>query len=405
MDAQQSEESQSKEDRPKQIACKLCQSVRCTWVPVLILIFFAIAVFALGNDWPGHQFVAKIAMGAVGFGFAIWFIVTFAVRFKAEDEIEMRRQLSAHFQFAYVFTFISFALLTLPFTILVEEQVDSDAAPIKLIRGCVNSDQRASEGKESLIPYCDKAPVVSANAAEVEKAWRTFPWLLSIGGIKGVAREMQYPETDKKETKPKYYYEIESGFYVPLYVVLLAFIGGAVSLSRRIPEYQKRIDPDYIEVPPAFVLKPCDARESVVFQIMQLITAPFIAITIFFAIEPETIAASIALAFASGFASETILLMIRGMVEGIKPQTSVPKKPEVGSLKVHVSKGGKGVEGAKIYLDGEGKPRLTTSKGGWALVSQLSVGTHRVKAEFNDEQKDEEVKIELDKTTELKIVL
>ena len=70
-------------------------------------------------------------------------------------------------------------------------------------------------------------------------------------------------------------------------------------------------------------MKPYEARESVVFQIMQLISAPFIAITAYWAIAPSTISASIGLAFVSGFASETILLLIRGVVDGIRPQTTL----------------------------------------------------------------------------------
>jgi hypothetical protein len=52
---------------------------------------------------------------------------------------------------------------------------------------------------------------------------------------------------------------------------------------------------------------------------MQVISAPLIAITAYYLIEPELRATSVALAFTSGFASETVLLAIRALVEKLKP--------------------------------------------------------------------------------------
>jgi len=118
------------------------------------------------------------------------------------------------------------------------------------------------------------------------------------------------------------YTVVLSGLAVPLYVVILALVGGAVSLSRRIPEYQKRCDEDYIQTPDAPAMSLVQARESVVFQIMQLISAPFIAIAAYYIIGPSTLATAAALAFGCGFASEPILMMIRGVITALRPEST-----------------------------------------------------------------------------------
>jgi len=74
---------------------------------------------------------------------------------------------------------------------------------------------------------------------------------------------------------------------------------------------------------------PFQARESVVFQIMQLVSAPFLAMATWYIVSPTTIAVAAGLAFGTGFASEPLLLMIRGMVEGIRP-AATPKLTATG---------------------------------------------------------------------------
>jgi hypothetical protein len=105
---------------------------------------------------------------------------------------------------------------------------------------------------------------------------------------------------------------------VPLYVIVLALIGGAVSMTRRVPEYQRRAmdsrDP----------LTNAEAREYLVFQIMQVITAPLIAVTAYYIYRPERPLESVVLGFASGLASEPILLMIRALVDKLTPATQAP---------------------------------------------------------------------------------
>lgn len=105
---------------------------------------------------------------------------------------------------------------------------------------------------------------------------------------------------------------------VPLYFVVLSLMGAAVSMTRRVPEYQGRVA--LPQGSPKSITRE-QAREYLVFQIMQVISAPLIAITAYFLVEPGARASSVALGFASGFASETILLVIRALVEKLEPKT------------------------------------------------------------------------------------
>jgi hypothetical protein len=52
---------------------------------------------------------------------------------------------------------------------------------------------------------------------------------------------------------------------------------------------------------------------------MQVLSASLIAITVYYIVKPDTPMTSVLLGFGSGFASEPILLMIRGLVEKLSP--------------------------------------------------------------------------------------
>lgn len=120
----------------------------------------------------------------------------------------------------------------------------------------------------------------------------------------------------------KSYQIVDGGFVIPYYIVFLAFLGSSIGLTRRIPEYQKRSERLYTGTPDQPPLDNRTVRELVIFQIMQLITAPFIAMVAFYTVAPTSVASGIALGFISGFSSELILLQIRGVVEGLFPKAS-----------------------------------------------------------------------------------
>ena len=53
------------------------------------------------------------------------------------------------------------------------------------------------------------------------------------------------------------------------------------------------------------------------FQIMQILAAPLVAIVAFAAFEPDTVTAAVLVGFASGFASEAILMKLRQASEAV----------------------------------------------------------------------------------------
>ena len=114
------------------------------------------------------------------------------------------------------------------------------------------------------------------------------------------------------------------GLVVPLYVVFLSLIGGAVSMTRRVPEYQRRI---YLPEGTDEHLPRESARELLVLQIMQVLSAPMIAITAYYMVKPDNLTMSVVIGFASGFASETILRAIHALIEKLNPAEPRPSIP------------------------------------------------------------------------------
>lgn len=319
---------------------------------------------------------------------AVWFIACFT---GSPD-----RKLHHAFVFAYAFTFGAFALLLTPFVGAGDELAPVAGAPsngrnaavrpregvLQLVRGCVRAtdaqtdavsavtrcpdiklptlprvepgDTRANapgavgasasakvdgRGAKSPAPPLVPATGTTADARPVAQEMdRQYLWLVSIGGV--TARRYQ-PVFDGKSPlrpdansrfEPRQFVEVQGGLTVPLFVVVLAYIGGAVSLSRRIPEYQRRAHKNYQPTESEPAMEAFQARESVVFQIMQLVSAPFLALTSWYIVGPTTLANAVGLAFITGFLSEHVLLMIRGMAEGIRPAlTRTAQPPAAGN--------------------------------------------------------------------------
>ena len=200
----------------------------------------------------------------------------------------LRRELRAIFIYAYVFQALAIVLPLAPFVVAMEPQCSNRWAGV--VYGCVDGES----GPGSELTRCTEG---SADGQ----------WLLHIG-----SRSLDGNSGD--------HVRLSRGLVVPLYVVVLAIIGGAVGMTRRLPEIQRRASYSYrCEKCRLTSIK---AREQVVFQIMQILTAPLIAIMAFSAFEPHTIALAVTVGFASGFASEAILVKIRqasdAVVRGVR---------------------------------------------------------------------------------------
>ena len=137
--------------------------------------------------------------------------------------------------------------------------------------------------------------------------------------------------------------EIQGGLVVPLYIVVVALIGGVVCMMRRVPVIQLRVS-DWFDMDNArqakvsadeshkgeaessksselpvcmqdYPLDPKKARECLIFQMMQALSAPFIAMIAYFFLAPHSFSVGLGIAFVSGFASETILLAIMAQID------------------------------------------------------------------------------------------
>ncbi|MEJ0086694.1 MAG: hypothetical protein WDO72_13490 [Pseudomonadota bacterium] len=117
---------------------------------------------------------------------------------------------------------------------------------------------------------------------------------------------------------------IVGGIVVPIYFVVLALIGALVSMMRKLPEFQERVDPNYEvsiklreeagDAPPGKITMGY-ARDLLVFQMLQVLSAPAIAILAYSYAQPDQVATTVVLAFGAGFSSELILIGVRATVD------------------------------------------------------------------------------------------
>ena len=202
----------------------------------------------------------------------------------------------------YVFTLVSLALSVAPF-LFPSTQISKSNAEIALLKGCATG----SDANIATQVKCAQ-PLTTPSAQ----------WVVNIGGLATLYNLPSKTPTDPAAPYqgPVEFYTISGGLVVPLYIIVLALIGSAVSMTRRVPEYQRSA----MSVTDS--MSNSEARENLVFQIMQVVSAPLIAVTAFAIVKPASIAEAVVVGFGSGFASEPILLMIRGLVEKISPTQS-----------------------------------------------------------------------------------
>lgn len=315
-------------------------SLRFSSMPKWMLL--GIAFILTGAIWlmrPALDFADALGMVA-GLFVLIWFLDIFT-------GIVTKKRMIEIIVFCYLFTFVAVigpvALFFGAFISAPELQQSMKENAMGLLRGC--SRQR----EVSWVPEEIRCRGINGTASS--------QWVLNIGGTvvtgeggladqPGSSGDVQEKPHEKekvtaalpghkaeaKSTPPagpvsrkpqRSPVVIDGGIVVPLYVIVLALMGGAVSMTRRVPEYQRRVylpasDPEYITRE--------RGRELLVFQIMQVLSAPLIAIAAYYTIKPADITVSVLLGFSSGFASETILLAIRALVTKLNPLE--PKKDQ-----------------------------------------------------------------------------
>lgn len=221
----------------------------------------------------------------------------------------------------YIVTFLALLLSTLP-PIVLSSHPDlkawSRGSAIGVVMGCQN----------------DSPGLVTSCSAHGDRG----QWLLNIGG-RVVPTTPAGSTTEGTATAAEEVVAVQGGIVVPLYLVVISILGAAVGIARRLPEYQRRgsrVFADlYLSRQKEGKLEegepePMDAarvREVVVFQIMQVFTAPLVAITAYSLIGTQSASSVVLIAFASGFSTEAVLLLIRNAVEKIGKIGAPPRKP------------------------------------------------------------------------------
>lgn len=395
-----------------------------TWGGPLAVFAILVALgwyFGSGSS-IGYWWIA-IFMGA-------WFLYAFTNIFPGEDWQQRTgrkgvvwERRSSMVSFSYIFA-IFILLSPLWSRTLIDNQLDDqdeDKYPTAIVRGCA----APSKNPDAVPPQIDPKSIPK----EVRCDTDTDQWLINLGGtilktgqppipakpvaeVKRPAAEQKSDGTDaggksagsENRSSIRNPVRIHGGLVVPLYFVIIALMGGAVSLLRRVPEIQRRSEHDYVGTEKEPRLSPGEVRERLGFQIIQFISAPLIAVTAYHAIGPESKTASVALGFTSGFGSESILLMIRGVVEGIKPQsiTQQPAKGIAGGVVV-VQATNQPVADAELSVVGQ--PLLTTKSDlqGLFAIHDIPPGDHVIDATLNNQNANIKVTISAGKTTVCRI--
>ena len=342
------------------------------FLPVLSWIFIGILFRAQWWDYWYWPLGFSIASALLTWGLYVF------------TGIVTNRKLNHIIAFCYSFTLLVLAASLAPWWIPVIFDKPVSTAPVSLLRACVE-------------PAGDVPQGVACKRKEQDNKEQEnrdgYQWVLNIGGVIGgevktgalqaqpspnapqppannqpLANAAQPPTNTAQpaaNAPPKSakvaeqsIYLIHGGLVVPLYVIVLALMGGAVSMTRRVPEYQRRA------MSSQDALTNQQARESLVFQIMQVASAPLIAVAAYYIVNPSNRLTSVVLGFGSGFASEPILLMIRGLVEKLSPSPTTPPAP----ISVRVEPATKFLEPGKSQQFSAHVTGAPTSEVSWLIV-------------------------------------
>lgn len=398
------------------------------------------------GDVPTSASWAAGALAVLALLLVAWFVRSFALAELPSTGPKREEALTDIYAFAYVFTLLSLALLALPFGNLLNAQSFPETGPIRLLRGCVvpppvpktdttgeirerpaamatvpaspagkpdtlKSATKSSPGAvaanvarpaaSAASPPIDKVAsmkpaVPNAAASEPERAkWPqglpvcgadpqdTHTVLVTIGGV--IASSVPAHGVPASVAgSPVSIYQVRDGFVVSSMMVALAIVGAVVNLMRRIPEFQKRTHVDFAGTEKEPQLQPCEAREFVAFQVLQLIAAPFIAMVASYVIAPQSLTSAIALAFVSGLFSEGVLLRIRALVEGPDKTQTQATTQALGELEIAVTSGGNALPGAKVAVtlvaSGKNFTEAVSDALGMVVLKSVPIGKLHISA-------------------------
>jgi len=412
----------------------ICEAWSLILVNVLFLIYWAYRFFS--NTIEKDENIYFLVL------FLVLVLITRFIKLFSRPGSTKDCLLAPLFRYSYGFMFLALLLSIGPFIHSGQSADPQHHAPIGLVRGCsidtdVALDLQCASHKKTIDPgmhSTDKQLMDSMSAVDTLQG--------SILDVESKRRELSVAQTvgfsDKEKLKSardtllkaeqmlhqavtqfqgssaanlqwlfniggrvtcgKYYSdtcEVTGGLVVPLYFIVLALLGGAISLTRRVPEYQKRSAENYQAIDNAreSFMSYEQVRESLAFQIIQFISAPLIAIVAYQLIEPTNQAGVVVLGFIAGFSSEVILKMIRQLTNKMTPEKMDLSTP-TGSIAGLVTKNGAGMAGAKVTLVGVKRLSVETNEKGHFLIKNTPAGERVVEVSDNKNSKLEKVTIE-----------
>lgn len=362
------------------------------------------------------------------------------VKLKEKQHQKLEIQKRSWLIFSYSFMLFALFAALLPFVFDVKERSVTDLGkrPIAVFVGCVDySTDDEPHSREELRCQFNKTDSSTTNPSTITETNHKYS---AIGNLKtrtttneyAVITETYKPSSSEqgaitKTTESQFHHYSKNGMWViniggmvslcnvdihcirgglsvPLYFVILALFGGAISLTRRIPEYQKQAYPKYTQVDENRPkLKPNQLREYLVFQIVQFISAPFIAVVAYYLVVPESTVVSVTLGFAAGFASETILLMIRAVVDKLKPSTK--RSIKFGSISGYIEHNGQPIKDANIRIIGHQGLDAKSNDSGAFVINNVPPGEHILEIKHTSGAQSKDIRVNAGQATPCHIKL
>lgn len=386
------------------------------------LILVIVALIPIVPKGMAQQWLIAALFNFVLLGLAA-LAVSFPIIFRAEvsgkNERKNERRIRRIVIYSYSFATLSLLGSVLPFIIfphfapnLYNVMLKS---PVGIILGCsqeketsILSDANAGAAEPSKQP---QRPKLESPPAEISCDTAPEQWIVNIGGMTqlpkpGERGSSESPSSVALPTWPRV--QIRGGLVIPLYFLVLSLIGGAISLTRRVPEYQRRYSIHYVPAEGKPKLDRATVREYLAFQIMQFVSAPLLAVVAYYVIAPQTRGSLVALGFTAGFASETILLMIRSVVEKLSPAAVTATLPgSVSGIVLQRSQGGQaGIAsastpvgtGVKVGVVGKGTLTAHTDSNGFFVINGVPPGEQVIDAESQGRKGTNKITVEAGKS-------
>ena len=372
---------------------KVFEQIKKQWIWLIIygvaIIFFAIDADSL---FLGNQTTSATHGGGSANFVMLWTFVFFAIVFvqvfttpiplppsealspdKRIIEIEKIERLKSEQRqrwmiFSYGFMLVSMLgvlyVLSIGWANSAATRFQDPVSPIAVLLGC-------SKDKNARDVQCPEPVSQPKPPGDQPALTSSGSWVINIGGYVSNIRNI-----DGKQLCTNGICEISGGIVVPLYVIFIALMGGSVSLTRRLPEYQVQAHTEYVATEKHPKLGQHQFREYLIFQIVQFISAPLLAILAYYLVEPDKIVNTVVLSFIAGFSSETILLMIRGVADKLMPSTGTAVK--VGSITGVVTLDSKPAEKVEVSVAAKPNLRTTTDKSGHYVIGNIPIGEHAI---------------------------